>query len=121
MTVQTIVQARAANLHGKIYGQQARSVSVEWRADSRLLDIRPLTLAAGQAQDLVLPVPADATSVTARLNGGDVFALDDSATAGGKTPRAVRGLLVTPGHVFLEQGLRLRAGLQIDVGAPAAP
>src|SRR5947208_2951762 len=109
LTVRTSAQARAAYLHVQNFGQQARSVSVEWRADSRLLDIRPLTLAAGQAQDLVLPVPADATSVTARLSGGDVFALDDSATAVAKTPRAFRVLLVTPGNVFLEQALRLRA------------
>src|SRR5438132_1003555 len=60
LTVRTSAQARAAYLHVQNFGQQARSVSVEWRADSRLLDIRPLTLAAGQAQDLVLPVPADA-------------------------------------------------------------
>src|SRR5205823_2057920 len=79
------------------------------RAAGRWLAIRPLTLAAGQAQDLVLPVPADTTSVTARLSGGDVFALDDSATAVAKTPRAFRVLLVTPGNVFLEQALRLRA------------
>src|SRR3989454_420854 len=120
LTVRTSAQTRAAYLHVQNFGQQARAVSVEWRADSRLLDIRSLTLAAGQAQDLVLPVPADATSVTARLAGGDVFALDDSATAVAKTPRAFRVLLVTPGNVFLEQALRLRADLQIDVVAPTA-
>jgi len=58
--------------------------------------------------------------VTARLDGSDVFALDDSATAVAKTPRAFRVLLVTPGNVFLEKALRLRADLQIDVVAPAA-
>src|SRR5438874_875626 len=75
---------------------------------------------AGPAQDVLLPVPSDATSVTARLDGSDVFALDHSATAVAKTPRAFRVLLVTPGNVFLEKALRLRADLQIDVVAPAA-
>src|SRR6202011_4793749 len=89
-------------------------------ADNRLLDVRPLTLPGGQSQDLVLTVPADATSVTAHLMGGDVFGLDDSATAVAKTPRAFRVLLVTPGDVFLEQALRLRSDLQLDVVAPAA-
>jgi len=35
-------------------------------------------------------------------------------------PRAFRVLLVTPGNVFLEQALRLRTDLQVDVVAPAA-
>ena len=120
LTVRTSAQSRAAYLHVQNFGQQPRSVSVEWRGDSHLLDLRPLTLAAGQAQDLVLPVPGDATSVSAHLAGNDIFALDDAATAVARTPRAFRVLLVTPGNVFLEQALRLRTDLQIDVIAPAA-
>ena len=120
LTVRTSAQSRAAYLHVQNFGQQPRSVSVEWRADDHLLDVRPLTLGAGQSQDLVLAVPGDATSVTARLAGGDIFALDDVATAVARTPRAFRVLLVTPGNVFLEQALRLRTDLQIDVIAPAA-
>ena len=120
LTVRTSAQSRAAYLHVQNFGQQPHSVSVEWRADDHLLDVRPLTLPAGQSQDLVLPVPGDATSVTARLAGGDIFALDDVATAVARMPRAFRVLLVTPGNVFLEQALRLRTDLQIDVIAPAA-
>ena len=120
LTVRSSAQTRAAYLHVQNFGQQPRSVSLEWRADNRLLDIRPLTLAAGQSQDLVLPVPTDATSVTAHLSGGDVFALDDSATAVAKTSREFRVLLVTPGNVFIEQALRLRSDLQVDVVAPAS-
>jgi Ca-activated chloride channel family protein len=120
LTVRTSAQTRAAYLHVQNFGQQPRSVSVEWRADGHLLDVRPLALPAGQAQDLVLPVPGDATSVTARLSSSDIFTLDDSATAVARTPRAFRVLLVTPGNVFLEQALRLRTDLQVDVAAPAA-
>jgi len=119
LTVRSSAQSRAAYLHVQNFGQQPRSVSLEWRADTRLLDVRPLTLIAGQSQDLVLPVPGDATSVSAHLSGGDVFALDDFATAVARTPRAFRVLLVTPGNVFLEQALRLRNDLQLDVVAPA--
>ncbi|MDQ6713728.1 MAG: VWA domain-containing protein [Candidatus Dormibacteraeota bacterium] len=120
LTVRTSAQAHAGYLHVQNFGQQPRSISVEWRSDGHLLDVRPLTLTAGQAQDLVLPVPTNATSVTARLAGTDIFALDDTATAVARTPRAFRVLLVTPGNVFLEQALRLRSDLQIDVVAPAA-
>ncbi|TMD47581.1 MAG: VWA domain-containing protein, partial [Chloroflexi bacterium] len=102
LTVRTSAQTRAAYLHLQNFGQQVRSVSLEWRADGHLLDVRPLTLPPGQGQDLVLSVPSDATSVTARLTAGDIFAVDDTATAVARTPRAFKVLLVTPGNVFLE-------------------
>src|SRR5947208_8355217 len=120
LTVRTSAQSRAAYLHVQNFGQQSRSVSVEWRADGHLLDVRPLTLPAGQAQDLIFPVPGDATSVTAHIAASDIFALDDTATAVARTPRAFKVLLVTPGNVFLEQALRLRSDFQLDVVAPAA-
>lgn len=120
LTVRTSTQSRAAFLHVQNFGQQPRTVSIEWRADNALIDVRPLTLNAGESQDLVFPIPVDATSVTARLAGNDIFALDDTATAVARTPRAFRVLLVTPGNLFLEQALRLRTDLQIDVVAPAA-
>ncbi|MEO6796785.1 MAG: VWA domain-containing protein [Candidatus Dormibacter sp.] len=120
LTVRTSAQNRAATLHVQNYGQQARTVSIEWRADGRLIDVRPVLLKGGQAQDLAFPVAADASTVSARIVGGDIFALDDAATAVARTPRAFRVLLVTPGNVFLEQALRLRSDLQLDVIAPAA-
>jgi Ca-activated chloride channel family protein len=120
LTVRTSAQARAAYLHIQNFGQQARTFSVEWRADNRLVDVRPLTLNGGQAQDMTLPVPNDAIALTARIDAGDIFALDNSVTAVARTPRAFHLLLVTPGNVFLEQALRLRPDLQVDVIAPAA-
>ncbi|HEX3630000.1 MAG TPA: VWA domain-containing protein [Candidatus Dormibacteraeota bacterium] len=120
LTVRTSAQSRAAYLHLQNFGQQARNVSLEWRADGRLLDVRSVTIAAGQGQDLTLPIPGDATAVTAKLAGSDLFALDDTAIAVARTPHAFRVLLVTPGNVFLEQALRLRADLQLDVVAPTA-
>jgi Ca-activated chloride channel family protein len=120
LAVRSNATSRAAYLHVQNFGQQARTVSLEWRADNRLVDVRPLTLAGGQAQDIMLPVPADATAVTARIDSTDIFALDDTVTAVAQTPRAFHTLLVTPGNVFLEQALRLRSDIQLDVIAPAA-
>src|SRR5207253_420952 len=60
LNVRTNAQVRAAFLRVQNFGQQSRQVSLEWRADGRLVDARPLTLAARQAQDLILAVPADA-------------------------------------------------------------
>jgi VWA domain-containing protein/aerotolerance regulator-like protein len=120
LVVRTGAQSRAAYLHIQNFGQQSRSFSLEWRADSRLVDVRKLTLAGGQAQDLVLPVPSDATVVSAHIDAGDIFALDDTVSAVASTPRAFRLLLVTPGNVFLQQALGLRTDIQLDVIAPAA-
>ena len=120
LNVRTNAQVRAAFLRVQNFGQQSRQVSLEWRADGRLVDARPLTLAAGQAQDLILAVPADATAVSAALDTGDLFKLDDSATAVARAPRIFKVLLVTPGNVFLQQALGLRTDLQVDVVAPTA-
>jgi Ca-activated chloride channel family protein len=120
LVVRTGAQSRAGYLHLQNFGQQARSFSLEWRADGKLVDVRPLTLGAGQAEDLVLPVPAGATLVSAHIATGDVFALDDTVTAVARAPRAFRVLLVTPGNVFMGQALRVRTDLQLDVVAPAA-
>lgn len=119
LVVRTNAQSRAAYLHVQNFGQQSRNASLEWRSDQGLIDVRSITLAGGQAQDLVLPVPAAATTVTARIAGGDILALDDSVTAIARVPRAYRVLLVTPGNVFLEQALKLRGDFQVDVIAPA--
>ncbi|MEP6753582.1 MAG: BatA and WFA domain-containing protein [Candidatus Dormiibacterota bacterium] len=120
LVVRAGAQSRAGFLHLQNFGQQARSISLEWRADGRLVDVRPLTLAGGQAEDLVLPVPADATLVSAHAVTSDVFALDDTVSAIARAPRQFRVLLVTAGNVFLEQALRLRSDIQLDVVAPAA-
>ena len=120
LVVRSGSQAPAAYLHVQNFGQQARSFNLEWRADTGLIDDRPMKVAGGQAQDLVLPVPAGATTVTARIDAGDIFALDDSVTAVARAPRTFHVLLVTPGNVFVEQALKLRTDFQVDVIAPAA-
>ena len=120
LSVRTSAQSRAATLHVQNFGQQLRTVAIEWRADGRLLDARSVSLKGGEAQDLTFPVPADATAVSARTDSGDIFALDNSATAVARTPRAFSVVLVTPGNVFLEQALRLRTDLKVDVVAPSA-
>jgi len=120
LVIRTGAQARAAYARVQNFGRQSHTVTLEWRSDAGLIDVRPMTLAAGQAGDLVLPVPESATTVTARLTTSDNFALDDSATAIARVPRAFHVLLVTPGNVFLQQALRLRPDLQLDVIAPSA-
>ncbi|HSS62726.1 MAG TPA: VWA domain-containing protein [Candidatus Limnocylindrales bacterium] len=120
LVVRTSAQSRAAYVRVQNFGRQPRTVTLDWRSDAGLIDVRPLTLAGGQAQDVVLPVPDGATTVTAHIDTKDFFSLDDSAIAIARVPRAFRVLLVTPGNVFLEQALRLRPDFQLDVIAPTA-
>lgn len=120
LVVRAGTQSRAAYLRVHNFGQQPRSFTLEWRFDAGLIDVRSVSLAAGQAEDLALPVPDAANTVTARIEAKDNFGLDDSVTAVARAPRAFHVLLVTPGNVFLEQALRLRTDFQLDVIAPAA-
>lgn len=120
LTVRTSAQSRAAYLRVQNFGQQSRSVSLEWRSDAGLIDVRPLSLAGGQAEDIVLPVPDTATTVTARIDSHDALSLDDSAIVVARAPRAFHVLLVTPGNLFLEQALRLRTDFAVDVIQPPA-
>ncbi|HYM49180.1 MAG TPA: VWA domain-containing protein [Candidatus Limnocylindrales bacterium] len=120
LTVRTSTTSRAALLRVENFGQQTRAVSIDFRADGHLRDVRAATLKGGTAQDLAFAVPADATVVTAQIEGGDLFPVDDQATAIARAPRPLRVLLVTPGNVFLEQALRLRGDFQLDVQAPSA-
>ena len=120
LVVRAGAQSRAAYLRVHNFGQQPRSFTLEWRFDAGLIDVRSVSLAAGQAEDLALPVPDAANTVTARIEAKDNFGLDDSVTAVARAPRAFHVLLVTPGNVFLEQALRLRTDFQLDVIAPAA-
>jgi len=120
LVVRAGAQSRAAYLRVHNFGQQPRSFTLEWRSDAGLIDVRSVSLAAAQAEDLALPVPDAANTVTARIEAKDNFGLDDSVTAVARAPRAFHVLLVTPGNVFLEQALRLRTDFQLDVIAPAA-
>jgi hypothetical protein len=120
LVVRTSAQTRAAYLRVRNFGQQSRSFSLDWRSDLGLIDVRAITLAGGQAQDVMLPVPDNATTVTAHIDGSDNFALDDSVTAIARVPRVFRVLLVTTGNVFLEHALRLRNDFQLDVVDPSA-
>jgi hypothetical protein len=120
LVIRTGPQGPAAYLHVQNFGQQGRSFTLDWRADTGLIDIRPLQLAGGQATDMILPVPPGATTVTARIDSGDIFSLDDSVTALARAPRTFRVLLVSAGNVFLEQALKLRTDFQLDVIAPTA-
>ena len=119
LSVRAQSSARSATARVQNFGREARALALEWRADSHLLDVRRLQLAPGQAQDVSVSLGNDAGSVTARLDGGDLLAIDDVATAVARPAQQLRVLLVTPGNLFLERALRLRPDFLVDVKRPA--
>jgi hypothetical protein len=120
LSVRSTAASRMAYLRVQDFGQEARSVTIDWRVDGHLQDVRPVQLPAGQAADLVFSLPADATIVSAQLEQGDSFTLDDQGVAVARAPRTFKVLLVTPANLFLTQALRLRTDFQVDVEAPGA-
>jgi len=105
------------------YGPQPRQAilaiySQVGEAAETLLEARPLELAPGAAQSVVLEgLPDSAARYTARLQPprgqvADSFPLDDAAYAIYTPAQVGRTLLVTPGNLFLEQLLASLEGVQ---------
>ncbi len=59
-------------------------------------------------------------TVTADLTPHDAFALDDTASAIVQAPRVIQAVLVTQRNIFLQEALRLRSDIHLDVETPAS-
>ncbi|MGA8666249.1 MAG: hypothetical protein WB804_05230, partial [Candidatus Dormiibacterota bacterium] len=59
-------------------------------------------------------------TVTADLTPHDAFALDDTASAIVQAPREIHAVLVTQRNIFLQEALRLRSDIHLDVETPAS-
>ena len=102
------------------YGRAARDLTVEMRADGKLVDVLPLHLDGNAVGQLVWQgLPAGTQVVEARLNPNDALALDNSAWLVTAIPTHHKVLMVTAQNGFLERALKLRAGLDITVVKPA--
>jgi hypothetical protein len=105
---------RVANL-----ATEGRDLSVELRADGRLVDILPVRVEAGSTAEPVWSrLPAGTRVLEARLSPGDDFALDDSAWLVTE-PAARRRVLVVGAKGFLTRALGLRSDLDLTVVSPA--
>ncbi len=88
-------------------------------ADGQLIVARDLTLAPGKAQSLTLPdVPADTSTVEARLEGQDDLAADDHAWAVPPSSEKVAVRLVSTGNRFLETALHLLPNVLLTATPP---
>jgi len=105
--------------HLEDYGQLSTHVTLELWADGSLVAAAAAKVAAGQGDDVSLPVPPGTAYVHATLSPSDDLAADDSAWAVVSPPRPVRILLVTEGDVFLKDALELRPDALVNTELPS--
>ncbi|MGO8670045.1 MAG: vWA domain-containing protein [Capsulimonadaceae bacterium] len=88
--------------------------------DDRLIDARPLDLQGGrQSETFSGPLLGTGGTVTAKLDGiSDDLAADDQASLVLPPPRPRSVLLVSPGNLFLENGLTLNSDVHVAEVAP---
>jgi Ca-activated chloride channel family protein len=101
------------------YGRSGRDLTVEMRADGKLVDVLPMHLDGNTAGQLVWQgLPSGTQVLEARLPSDDL-ALDNSAWLVTAIPTHHKVLMVTAQNGFLERALNLRQGLDLTVIKPA--
>jgi hypothetical protein len=96
------------------YGQETVTRRLDVYLNDALFNAYNLTLQPGQERSVVEEVDADVTVAEARLSGEDVLPLDDQAWAVRVLSDDTRVRLVGDGNYFLETGLSLLPGVQVD-------
>ncbi|HZV35723.1 MAG TPA: VWA domain-containing protein [Verrucomicrobiae bacterium] len=89
---------------------------LELLLDGRLVNTRPLKVAAGETSPQIFIASQDHDGVfTARLTAKDDLAADNEASIVSLLPHPVKILLVTRGNRFLERALRAAPNVQLNV------
>jgi Ca-activated chloride channel family protein len=102
------------------YSPQPRSVPVELYADSRLVSVQTVPLAAGASGEVEWgPLPPATRFLHARLISQDAMTIDHEAWSivGGSIHGHV--LLVTKGNSYLKAALRLQSNIDLYMTTPA--
>ena len=89
------------------FSARKRSLHLEVRADGNLVDIQPLSLAAGQEASRIFPAPAGTSRVAVRLEVDDKFAADNQAHLLLGAGKQATGMLLTAGNLFLQKALAI--------------
>ena len=89
------------------FSARKRSLDLEVRADGNLVDIQPLSLAAGQEASRIFPAPAGTSRVAVRLEVDDKFAADNQAHLLLGAGKQATGMLLTAGNLFLQKALAI--------------
>jgi hypothetical protein len=98
----------------------ALETTVELRFAGDLLDVRPVTIAAGETESLVFVVSQQADGVfTVRHTAADDLPVDNQSSVVSLLPRPVKVLLVSRGNRFLEKAIRSVGAVDLSVAAEA--
>jgi Ca-activated chloride channel family protein len=107
------------------FSPDSQQTDLELRLDDRLLETRPLTIAAGETSPQVFRADQSHDGViTVRLTARDDLAVDNQASVVSLLPKPVKVLLVSKGNRLLEKALRAVANVELagatDLTDPAA-
>lgn len=103
------------------FGTRIASSDLNFYVDGTLADVRPLTLAPGQEQNLFWSsLPSTARRMEVRLTASDDVAADKSAWSLAPVSGTRHVLLVSRGDYFLQTALALDPSVRLRVLAPDA-
>jgi Ca-activated chloride channel family protein len=102
------------------YGSQPKKAILEFYANNKLIDARPITVEAGQTIGQTLTARQLPEPLEARLKADDALEADNRAFRVGVAQKPVRVLLVGEGNFFLERALALEPNVKVDK-APSVP
>lgn len=95
-----------------------QQVDLELRFGEKLLEVKPVTLAARQSSPQVFIASQETDGVfNVRINAKDDLAVDNTASIISLLPQPAKVLLVTGGNRFLEKALKAVPNVQLSVAA----
>lgn len=111
-------QQRAIYTSVANYSPTAQSTELELRFDDQAIEVRPLTVPAGQTVPQVFIASQTRDGVfSVRLNSQDDLATDNQASMVSLMPHTVKVLLVTRGDPYLQKALRAAANVELTVAS----
>lgn len=103
------------------FGGSTAKSDLELMVDGRLADVRPLTVAGRQAQNVFWnDIPSGSQRLEVRLTAADDVSTDKAAWAAVAAEPVRRVLLVSPGDFFLEAALSNDFSVRLSTVSPAA-
>jgi hypothetical protein len=103
------------------FSSNSMSSDLELSLDGKLLETRPLTIAAGATAPQVFLADQSRDGIfTLRLTATDELAADNQASIVSLMPRPVKVLLVTKGNRFLEKALRAAPNVELATATDCA-
>lgn len=103
------------------FSDKPKTVKLELVQDGEVVEVETIALEPGERVQRLYPnLAGEGTRLEARLETGDVLAVDDHAYALLPPRRKLKVLLVTVGNLFLEGALLLDENLEVEKLPPAA-